>query len=637
MFLEKRDKEGNYYKQLQDNTLERLEQLCGKIWTDYNIHDPGITIADYFNYALFELRYRLDFPFESYLLEANRKEVLFARKGLLPKEELFTESIVTEHDYEKLFIRHYPVIKKCVVRLNKQTKLYDVFIEPIKDISVSETALAQLVEELKKTYHKNRNLCENLGEVVKGFKKLQDASLYQKEKPFRKNLYESPQFDDNAIAEHEEIRPFSDKHHSIQFDFPENYGVGERGLPSKTSYSNEAKILQLKAYLLIFDFLIADTLQQAGSITDLLDFSGRIPQNIIPNVFIPEGERIVDTDVKNHSQLREDIYYHKQKAAYFNALDVLYGEDTRNIFNQRSTDAEYADTNEKRAKLIRSLPQLNASRFLSFNINDANSTASIQQMMEAITDFHHETTEIDTFSKYGLRIISDEEFFEKYKFLQNMAFSIDINENAQLLDVEEMDAVYEDKAFHKLRMNINLLWYNVLFKSFLQYGDISRHYKILCLPDDEYLLVFKHPEKSEWINMGLFFTSKEKLIETANLFWQFIRKIKDKEVNSGFYFVEHILLAHGNEEEKDKLSIIMTDEHKSEKDKLDIESILFERLPMHLEVVVFYISREQMHQFGQVYTTWRKALASHDREDSNYASVAVRAFLSRHIHHSKHI
>jgi len=637
MFLEKREKDENYYKELQDITLERLEQLCGKTWTDYNIHDPGITIADYFNYALFELRYRLEFPFESYLAEGNIKDVVLARKGLLPKEELFTGSIVTEQDYEQLFIRYHPVIKKCVVRLNKKTKLYDIFIVPIEDIAASEAALSQLVKEIRKTYHKNRNLCENIGEITKNFKLLKDDSLYEKEKPFRKNIYEFPQFNDNVPQESDEIKPFSTKHHSIQFDFPENYGIGERGLPAKTTYSNEAKILQLKAYLLIFDFLITDTLKQAANITDLLDFSGRIPQNIIPDVFIPEGDRIIDTVEKSLSSLREDIHYHQQKSAYFNSLDVLYGEDTRNIFRQHTTETEYADANEKRANLIRSLPQLNASRFVSFNINDANSTASIEQMVEAITDFHYETTEVDTFSKYGLRIISDEEFFEKYKFLQNMAFSIDISENAELLEIEETDVVYEDKAFHKLRMNINLLWYNVLFKSFLKYGDISKHYKILCLPDDEYLLVFKHPEKSEWINMGLFFTAKEKLIETANLFWQFIRKIKDKEVHSASYFVEHILLAHGNEEEKDKLSIIISDDHKSEKDKMNIENILFERLPMHLEVVVFYVSKEHMHQFGQVYATWRKALASHDREDINYSSIAVRAFLSRHIHHSKHI
>ena len=636
MFLQKREKEDNYYKELQDETLERLEKLCGKIWTDYNIHDPGITIADYFNYALFELRYRLDFPFESYLLEPQRKQVLFAHKGLLPKEELFTESIVTERDYEKLFVKHHPVIKKCVVRLNQSTRLYDVFIAPIKDIAVSEEATLQLINDIKRIYHKNRNLCENIGSVVKGFEKLKDTTLYRKEKTFRRALYEFPEFEMTS-PEEVKINPYLNTYHSIQFDFPENYGIGERGLPVRTSYSNEAKILQLKAYLLIFDFLIADTLQQAGNVSDLLDFSGRIPKNAIPEVIIPEGDRIVEEELKNHSRLREDIYYHQQKANYFNILDIFYGEDTHGIFNNQNSGAGLAGLNEKRAKLIRALPQLNASRFLSFNINDANSTASIQQMLEAIAVFDEETTEVDTFGKYGLRIISDEEFFEKYKFLQNMAFSIEINDNGPLLDIEVTDAVYEDKFFHELRMNINLLWYNVLFHSFLDYGDNSKYYKMLCLPNDEYLLVFKHPEKNEWINLGLFFTSKEKLIEMANLFWQFIRKIKNNEVYSGVYFIEHLLLAHGNEEEKDKLSIIMSDDQVTERKKRHIENVLFERLPVHLEMVVFYVSRDQLHHFGQIYNNWRQALASQDKEDINYSSVAVRAFLSRNIHHSKQI
>ncbi|MEI3154042.1 MAG: hypothetical protein V8S95_02245 [Odoribacter sp.] len=40
------------YVALQKDTIDRLQRLSGKVWTDFNAHDPGITILDVLNYAL---------------------------------------------------------------------------------------------------------------------------------------------------------------------------------------------------------------------------------------------------------------------------------------------------------------------------------------------------------------------------------------------------------------------------------------------------------------------------------------------------------------------------------------------------------------------------------------------------------
>jgi hypothetical protein len=629
MFLEKREKEDNYYKNLQDVSLERLEQLCWKLWTDYNVHDPGITIADYFNYALLELDYRLKFPFESYLLDSSRRVVPFDQKGLLSKEELFTHSIVKEYDYEKLFVREFRSLKRCVVRLNKKTRLYDVFIELKENSETIGFDKTSIIDDMKRTYHKNRNLCENLGEVLMGFEKLEDPLYYQKERRFIYSSYEAPAFDKREKTEEQNIKPFSSEYHSLQFDFPECYGIGEMGLPAKTNISNEAKILQLKAYLLIYDLILADTLEQACSVKDFLDFSGMIPESSMPDVFIPEGERIIDRDKKNNCKLHSDAYYDEQKAIYLDLLDVLYGEDTRAYFNYEDSKAHYRELNEKRSKLISSLPQLNTNRFLSFDIYDPYSVPNIQVMMESLTDNKYQTSETESFSKYGLRIISDEAFFEKYKFLQGYAFSIENNKDIPLLEIAKIDVVYDNQTFYKLRKNINLLWYNVLFKSFLKYGDVSSYYKILPLPENEYLLVFKHPERNEWINLGLFFNSIERLTVIANLFWLFMRRIKDKKVRNSFYFIEHLLLESENTDDKNNISIITSKDQKSQKDKEYINELLVERLPIHLRVSIYYVSSEKMNHFETLYFNWRKALADQNNRDIKGASFFIRAFLNR--------
>ena len=57
------------YTKLQTQTLEEVQRLAGKVWTDYNVHDPGVTTGDITNHALVELDYKLGFPLTDYCVE----------------------------------------------------------------------------------------------------------------------------------------------------------------------------------------------------------------------------------------------------------------------------------------------------------------------------------------------------------------------------------------------------------------------------------------------------------------------------------------------------------------------------------------------------------------------------------------
>ena len=50
------------YAALRSEALELLGRLSGNQWTDYNVHDPGITILEQLCYAITDLAYRSDFP-----------------------------------------------------------------------------------------------------------------------------------------------------------------------------------------------------------------------------------------------------------------------------------------------------------------------------------------------------------------------------------------------------------------------------------------------------------------------------------------------------------------------------------------------------------------------------------------------
>lgn len=62
-------------------------------------------------------------------------------------------------------------------------------------------------------------------------------------------------------------------YYSIQHHFPENYGLGERGLPPEADALRRSQLRQLQAYLLLFDQLLANQYAQLAHVGDLLGFA----------------------------------------------------------------------------------------------------------------------------------------------------------------------------------------------------------------------------------------------------------------------------------------------------------------------------------------------------------------------------
>ena len=69
---------------LREEALEVVRQLAGQVWTDHNLHDPGITILEQICYALTDLGYRLNFSVPDLLADALDGGHLGWRQGLGP-------------------------------------------------------------------------------------------------------------------------------------------------------------------------------------------------------------------------------------------------------------------------------------------------------------------------------------------------------------------------------------------------------------------------------------------------------------------------------------------------------------------------------------------------------------------------
>ena len=189
---------------LRKKGIEHIESLGSKFWTDYNVHDPGITILEVLCYAITDLGMRINLPIENLLTTdiTNPYENQFFKAA-----EILPSKPVTVYDYRKLIVDIDPQrIKNCwlqtttkklyvnckegKISLNKDdfSATLNTFIKETEikgyytivvdfqitkeDENEGEDVLitqANKWEEIKtkiiEKFHENRNLCEDLLEV----------------------------------------------------------------------------------------------------------------------------------------------------------------------------------------------------------------------------------------------------------------------------------------------------------------------------------------------------------------------------------------------------------------------------------------------------------------------------------------
>ena len=184
---------------LREKGIQYIEELGGVLWTDFNSHDPGITMLEMLCYAITDLGNRIETPIQN-LLASKDPSKGFAEQ-FYKSEEIFPNKPVTALDYRKIFI-DIDGVRNCWLRTfdkkvhvncrkneltyspnkynNIETDFKDDFnlrglytllveFEDIKTQSKVEKIekIKAIKEEIKIKYHQNRNLCEDLVEITK--------------------------------------------------------------------------------------------------------------------------------------------------------------------------------------------------------------------------------------------------------------------------------------------------------------------------------------------------------------------------------------------------------------------------------------------------------------------------------------
>lgn len=87
---------------LRAKGLEYIEDLSSKLWTDYNAHDPGITILEALSFAITELGYRTSFDIKD--LMADKDGNIGINQAFFSAKNILSTNPLTIEDYRKLLV-----------------------------------------------------------------------------------------------------------------------------------------------------------------------------------------------------------------------------------------------------------------------------------------------------------------------------------------------------------------------------------------------------------------------------------------------------------------------------------------------------------------------------------------------------
>src|SRR5688572_168351 len=96
--------ESQDYELLRAKGLDYIRQLGSRLWTDYNIHDPGITIMELLAYAISDLGNRCSYDIKDLLAVPFSKKQDNRRQGFYTAREILTVNPWTTRDFRKLLI-----------------------------------------------------------------------------------------------------------------------------------------------------------------------------------------------------------------------------------------------------------------------------------------------------------------------------------------------------------------------------------------------------------------------------------------------------------------------------------------------------------------------------------------------------
>jgi len=164
------------FETLRSHGIELIQKMAGNIWTDFNLHDPGVTILEQLCYAITDLAYQTDFDITD-LLSDKDGNIDYRSNSFFPKQNILTSNPVTVTDYRKAIIDEVSEIDNIwftpvtsASGANVMQGLYKVMVQVkiafAKELLVHTKNEQFIKDRIRAAYHSKRNLCEDIFDEI---------------------------------------------------------------------------------------------------------------------------------------------------------------------------------------------------------------------------------------------------------------------------------------------------------------------------------------------------------------------------------------------------------------------------------------------------------------------------------------
>lgn len=164
------------FAELREKGIKYLQELGGDIWTDYNLHDPGLTILDQLCYGLTDIGYRTAYPVEDLLVTSKGTPIDAFANAFFSPSDIFSSHPVTETDLRKLIIDRFEEIQNVWITYLKNDGLQEavnglirIEILPklsfVRQFSSDQNAKTKFLERMENFLNSNRNIGEYFADV----------------------------------------------------------------------------------------------------------------------------------------------------------------------------------------------------------------------------------------------------------------------------------------------------------------------------------------------------------------------------------------------------------------------------------------------------------------------------------------
>lgn len=466
-------------------------------------------------------------------------------------------------------------------------------------------------------------------------------------------------------------RPFA-LYTSLQYDFPAIYGINAYGIPATAEPLRQAQARQLKAYLLLFEQVLANFLENVQHLGQLFSLDEALQQTYFAQSLrhpeVPNVDELYQGDL---AQLQARLTaiagrYDPANDRRHRLLDyllALYGETfTQNAlrrfpyYQTTATELEQFMIQNK-IRFLRELVELSQRRAGAFRVHevawDTSNVSTLQKKVGILLGLPFVQTRSlsDVLQQYGLAIV-DEAPWEPADMVE-LAFATrgDLEEHTWTPEPVLAAVTCTPEEARRLRDEVPLFSNGVLSVAILRNGLESARYRLRSTGEEVGVQLLFRPatEPLRWLVLGAYATEDE----AREAAWRVRRFVLDLNVASeGLHVVEHVLLrplvseATPPETLADfypsdmplppadfhafRLSVLFpawsARFQDSEFRKLAEETVRL-NCPAHLEATCYWLDFPAMRLFEDLYRTWLEARRGSDAVARNAAAQQVMRFL----------